>query len=150
MTPTIALCPDERKTLLDYLRKHPDPHLRLRAHIILLLSDGYTWALITAVLFCSSRTIARWKGRFDEGRVPALLGLPLGAPRRLAAHRADTVVPWVRGSTPPAPSASSAAAGVVRRWRCCWDASTGSGSAARPSAAGGWRRTSSGGGHGRC
>jgi transposase len=102
LTPTIALCPDERKTLLDYLRKHPDPHLRLRAHIILLLADGSTWALITAVLFCSSRTIARWKGRFDEGRVPALLGRPPGAPCRLAAHWADTVVEWVRGSTPRA------------------------------------------------
>jgi hypothetical protein len=45
LTPTIALCPDERKTLLDYLRTHPDPHLRLRAHIILLLADGYTWAI---------------------------------------------------------------------------------------------------------
>jgi putative transposase len=112
LTPTIALCPDERKTLLDYLRKHPDPHLRLRAHIILLLADGYTWTLITAVLFCSSRTIARWKGRFDQGRVPALLGLPPGAPRRLATHWADTVVQWVRGSTPRA-------FGFFRsRWSC--------------------------------
>jgi putative transposase len=112
LTPTIALRPDERKTLLDYLRTHPDPHLRLRAHIILLLADGYTWALITAVLFCSSRTIARWKGRFDEGRVPALLGLPPGAPRRLAAHWTDLVVEWVRGSTPRA-------FGFFRsRWSC--------------------------------
>lgn len=33
--------------------------MRLRAHIILLLAQGYSWALISAVLFCSTRTIAR-------------------------------------------------------------------------------------------
>jgi hypothetical protein len=59
LSSTISLSHAERNTLLDHLRQSPDPHLRLRAHIILLLADGYTWALITAVLFCSSRTVAR-------------------------------------------------------------------------------------------
>ncbi len=47
--------------------------MRLRAHIILLLADGYAWALITAVLFCSTATIARWKEHFECGGVVALL-----------------------------------------------------------------------------
>ena len=64
MPSTISLSPDDRKTLLQHLRSSPDPQLRLRAHIVLLLADGHTWALITTVLYCSSRTIYRWKDRF--------------------------------------------------------------------------------------
>jgi putative transposase len=97
---SIVLYPDERKTLLDYLRCHPDPRLRLRAHIILLLADGHTWATICAVLYCSSRTIDRWQTRFRSGRTDALLGLAAGAPRRLAARWAALVVAWVTTKTP--------------------------------------------------
>jgi transposase len=85
----------ERAALLDYLRRAHDPALRARAHIILLLADGHAWSLITAVLFCSSRTIARWQDRFLRGRVPALLGRPRGAPARLGQRWRDLVVDWV-------------------------------------------------------
>src|ERR1700729_3365879 len=73
MSSSISLRPDERKTLLHYYRHPADPALRLRAHLILLLADGYTGAAIADVCYCSSRTIARWHARFHEGRVPALL-----------------------------------------------------------------------------
>lgn len=109
---SITLTADERRTLLDYLRHHPDPQLRLRAHLILLLADGYTWELITAVLYCSSCTIARWKGRFVDGRVPALLGLLPGPVPRLADHWQRRVVDWVTHQTPRA-------FGFFRsRWSC--------------------------------
>jgi putative transposase len=98
----IYLTSDERKVLLDYLRHHPNPQLRLRAHVILLLADGYAWATIAAVLYCSSRTIARWKERFVADRVPALFGQPRGAPRQLAAHWASVLVTWVTTTTPRA------------------------------------------------
>src|SRR3954470_5028054 len=81
---SITLRSDERQTLLDYLRRHPDPQLRLRAHIILLLADGHTWATMVAELYSSSRTIVRCQQRYQQARVPALLGLAPGAPRRLA------------------------------------------------------------------
>src|SRR5262249_1030752 len=61
-----------------------DPELRLRAHIILLLADGHGWAAVAAVLYCSSRTIARWKGRFEQGRLDGLLGDAPGPKPRLA------------------------------------------------------------------
>ena len=51
-----------------------DPRVRLRAHVILLLSEGYAWSLICAVLFCSTATIARWKGRFEAEGIDGLLG----------------------------------------------------------------------------
>ena len=74
---------DDRNTLLGFYRRHPDPRARQRAHI-LLLADGYAWALIAAVLFTSPDTIARWKGRFEQGGAAAALGLPPGR-RRSAA-----------------------------------------------------------------
>ena len=78
MDGTIALRRSERKTLLDHYRRHPDPAVRLRAHLLLLLAAGYPWATIVAVLFCSTRTIARWKRRFEQGGVPAVLGIQAG------------------------------------------------------------------------
>src|SRR5262245_61678400 len=101
MTASISLSASERNTLLDYYRAGHDPQLRLRAHLILLLADGYSWALIAAVLYCSSATIARWQQRFTDGRVPALLGAPRGRPP-LAAHWAALVVDWVGRLTPRA------------------------------------------------
>src|SRR5947209_1227525 len=95
MKVSISLNPDERTTLLDWLRCHFRPELRQRAHIILLLADGHSWAAITRVLYCSSRTIDRWQKRFTQGRVPALLGQQPGAPRRFAAHLVALVVGWV-------------------------------------------------------
>src|SRR5262249_37625533 len=110
----IPLAPDERATLLEYLRRSTEPTLRARAHMILLLADGYSWALITAVLFCSSRTLARWQQRFQQGRVPALLGQPRGAPTRLGPRWCALVVDWVTQHTPRA-------FGFFRsRWCCAW------------------------------
>jgi transposase len=112
MKDSISLTAAERNTLLDHLRRAPDPDLRLRAHIILLLADGFTWATIAAVLYCSSRTIARWKGRFEAGRADALLGLRRGAPARLAARWAALAVRWVTQMTPRA-------FGFLRSRWCC-------------------------------
>ncbi len=100
MKHSISLTSDERNTLLDHLRRAPDPDLRLRAHIILLLADGHTWATLTTVLYCSSRTITRWKKRFQQGRLDALLGHRRGAPVRLAAHWAALAVAWVTQKLP--------------------------------------------------
>jgi transposase len=81
-------------------RRSPDPALRLRAHIILLLSEGYAWALITAVLFCSSATIATWKKRFEEGGVEGLHGQARGRRPRLSLAWAATAAGWVRHYCP--------------------------------------------------
>jgi putative transposase len=112
MISSITLTTDERNTLLDYLRRHSQPQFRLRAHIILLLADGHPWELIRAVLFCSTRTIARWKDRFEQGRVAALLGQPRGAPLRFATYLLGIVIAWVTQKTPRA-------FGFLRsRWSC--------------------------------
>ena len=111
MSSTISLSASDRKSLLHYLRSSPDPQLRLRAHIILLLADGHTWALIATVLFCSSRTIDRWKDRFEHGGIAALLGRPSSTPL-FAARWPWVIATWVLTQTPRA-------FGFLRsRWNC--------------------------------
>jgi transposase len=81
-------------------RSTPDPALRLRAQIILLLADGHPWALIAAVLFCSTATISRWKRRFEAGGVESLAGEPRGRKARLCPAWAATALGWVRHRFP--------------------------------------------------
>jgi transposase len=103
MTASISLRPGERNTLLDLYRcRFYDPELRLRAHIILLLADGHSWATVAAVLYCSSRTIARWKGRFEQGRLDALRSGAPGPKPHLDHGWAGVVADWVLNSTPRA------------------------------------------------
>ena len=76
MDGSIVLGCGQRKRLLEIYRgkeANVPAEARLRAHVILLLADGQPWSLIAAVLFCSTATIARWKGRFEAGGVEALL-----------------------------------------------------------------------------
>jgi transposase len=97
---SIPLTEDQRNTLLDHYRRDPDPQVRLRAHILLLLAAGYPWATIAAVLFTSPATIARWKRRFDAGGVDEVLGRPRGRPRSAAWAWAAVVVAWVLARRP--------------------------------------------------
>src|SRR5436305_9046140 len=100
MSSSITLNADERNTLLDFYRRHPDPALRLRAHIIPLLADGVAWATITTLLYCSSRTVARWQRRFHDGRVDALLGQTPGRVRRCTAAVLAELLGWVTQKVP--------------------------------------------------
>jgi len=92
---SIPLTADDRNTLLDHLRRDPDPQVRLRAHILLLLAGGYSWATIAAVLFTSPDTIARWSGRFRHGGVDEVLGRTRGRRRSAAWAWVAVVVAWV-------------------------------------------------------
>src|SRR5215831_19078181 len=92
---SIHLTAEDRNALLDHYRRDPDPQVRLRAHILLLLAGGYAWATIAAVLFTSPDTIARWKRRFEAGGAGAVLGRQRGRRRSAAWAWAATVVAWV-------------------------------------------------------
>jgi transposase len=108
----ISLTAHGRNTLLDYYRAHPDPQVRLRAHILLLLAAGYTWGAVAAVLFTSPDTIARWKGRSEQGGLGAVLGHPRGRKASAACAWAAAVVVWVLTRRP-------AEFGFARsRWSC--------------------------------
>jgi transposase len=112
MTSSIVLSPDERKTLLLWYRATPDPQLRLRSHLVLLLADGWAWRDIAAGLYCSSETIARWQDRFDRYRLAGLRGDAPGRRPRFAAVWAALVVGWVLTRRP-------GDFGLVRSRWCC-------------------------------
>jgi transposase len=99
MASSIQLWGTQRKALLQLYRKHAAPAVRLRAHIILLLADGHAWAVITALLFCSSRTIDRWQSRFRRGGVAALTDSHYGTSPRIQQW-AQTAVRWVTRRSP--------------------------------------------------
>jgi transposase len=82
MRPSLSLKPTQRKTLLRYYHRHPDPALRQRAHIILVLAAGHPWRRITSVLYCSDDKIAHWKRRFEEAGVDGLFDPPRGSRAR--------------------------------------------------------------------
>jgi putative transposase len=112
MDGSVSLGRAERKRLLEVYRKHPDPAVRQRAHVVLLLADGWSWSSIVSVLYCSTRTIARWKQRFLEGGVDALLEERRGRRSPFAAWILGMVVGWVTTHWPRD-------FGFVRsRWSC--------------------------------
>ena len=100
MDGSIHLKPSERKSLLEHYRKSADPTIRLRAHILLLLADGYRWSQITAMLYTSPSTIRRWKDRFRRGGLEAVLESQRGRPTVFLYWWAALVVRWVTEKTP--------------------------------------------------
>jgi putative transposase len=100
MPKTFSLSATQRDELLDIYRKDTDPELRFRAHILLLLGEGYAWGTIEAVLFCSSRTVDRWLKRFRAEGVAGLTGRKRGRPFRLGLGWVALLISWVTTKTP--------------------------------------------------
>ena len=96
----LDLAPEQRTRLLDLYRNSPDPEVRFRSHILLLLGDGHTWATVATLLFCSSRTIDRWAKRFHAGGVEAVAGHKPGRRPRLDASWVKLAVEWVTEKAP--------------------------------------------------
>jgi putative transposase len=97
---SIHLTAVQRQELLADYRGTADPDIRLRAHILLLLADGYPWATVSAVLFCSLSTISRWKRRFAKEGVAAVAGKTCGRRRSSVHVWAAVVVRWVLTLSP--------------------------------------------------
>ncbi len=93
-------------------RKDPDPELRSRAHILLLLAGGHTWDTVEAMLFWSSRAVDRWPKRFQAEGIAGRTGRKRGRPVRLGLGWVALLVPWVTTTTP-------GDFGLLRsRWSC--------------------------------
>jgi putative transposase len=66
---SIAITPAERKDLILRMKREMKPSRRLRMHIVLLASEGYSPTEISRALFCSRTTVYAIAGRFlREGR----------------------------------------------------------------------------------
>src|SRR5688500_3743446 len=96
----LRLTPADRRDLLDLVRRSPEPAVRLRSHLLVLLADGHPWVTVAAALFCSTSTIARWMGRFEAGGVDAVLGRPRGRKRSGVHVWAGLVGRWVLALSP--------------------------------------------------
>ncbi|HJY84826.1 MAG TPA: helix-turn-helix domain-containing protein [Candidatus Binatia bacterium] len=90
----------ERQALLEQYRQGANSRVRLRAHSLLLLTQGHWWALIAGVLFCSTRTIARWKRRVETEGISAILGPPFPPTARLGMWGSEVVAHWVLKYSP--------------------------------------------------
>ena len=100
MDGSIGLKPKDHKVLLELYRKSPDPALRLRAHVLLLLADGHAWSAIVTMLFTSPRTISRCQRRFQQDGIDSVFGAKRGRPAVLVAWWVAIVVRWVIQKTP--------------------------------------------------
>ena len=99
-TCSVTLDARQRQALLDRYCKDPDSEVRFRAHLLLLLADGDTWATVAPILFWSSRTIDRWVKRYQQQGIEALGGQKRGRPFRFDASWIQIVVDWVSAHTP--------------------------------------------------
>jgi transposase len=98
MDGSIRLSARERNVLLKEVRRGSDPERRLRAHLLLLLNDGWSWNVIVSVLFTSSSTINRWQKRYLAGGLKAIL-----EPKRQTSLRQwwiVFVIQWVTLKSP--------------------------------------------------
>lgn len=100
MDGSVSLGRSERKRVMALFRTHPDPDVRRRTHIVLLLADGRSWSTIASTLYCSSRTIDRWKKRFAEGGLDALLEERRGRRSSFGAALVAMIVGWVTTCRP--------------------------------------------------
>jgi transposase len=97
---SVTLDARQRQALLDRYRRDPDPEVRSRCHILLLLADGYTWEQVGAALYCSSRTIDRWVKRFHEEGLEAVAGHQPGRRFRFDLGGLAVVIDWVTTKLP--------------------------------------------------
>src|SRR5713226_1093921 len=100
MATSICMTPTQRQALVEQYRKGTNPRVRLRAHIVLLLAQGYSWATIAGVLFCSTRTIARWKTRVESESIGAVLAPSPQAASWLNMGWSALVASWVTERSP--------------------------------------------------
>lgn len=100
MTRSVILDARQRRVLLDRYRHDPDPDVRSRCHILLLLADGYTWEDVGAIRYCSSRTIDRWVKRFQEEGLEAVAGHQPGRRFRFGIGCLAVVLYWVNTQLP--------------------------------------------------
>lgn len=100
MKRSLDLTPEQRTGLLDLYRGSPDPDVRFRSPILLLLGEGHTWVTVATLLYCGSRTIDRWVKRFHAEGVESVAGHKPGRRPRLDPSWIKLAAEWVTEKTP--------------------------------------------------
>jgi len=74
MEGSIRLSANDRKTLIKVYRGSGPANVARRAHVLLLLAEGWSYRQIMSGLFASSELVASVRSRFERGGVAAVLG----------------------------------------------------------------------------
>jgi putative transposase len=97
MDGSIALSVEQRKILLNLLRSATDVRMSRRAHVVLLLADGYSHRDIRAVAYVSFDFIADCARRFREGSIEERCTM---APERPEPAWLESVLEWLLEKSP--------------------------------------------------
>lgn len=127
--PPLVLSKPERAALLRWLQlPSTSPAIALRCRIVLACAQGPANAVVARELGVSARVVGRWRGRFLEGRLPALRDRPRsGAPRSITEQQVRLVQQATFTEPPPngrrwtkrdmAARTGISASSVTRIWR---------------------------------
>jgi transposase len=101
-TAPLLLDPESREKLLLMARRPKTAqHLALRARIVLRCAEHRTNADVAQELRCTMQTVGKWRERFIEGGIEALVDEPRpGAPRKITDAKVEEVVTQTLESTP--------------------------------------------------
>ena len=102
---SITIAPIERKDLIVRMKRESRPSRRLRMHIVLLASEGYSPTKIARILFCSRTTVYAIVGRFvregqkafDDRKRRGPAPLVESSAQKLIEDLTEGVVPTERG-----------------------------------------------------
>src|SRR5580698_1034872 len=109
----IELTAEEREELTRWSKSRTLPAGDvLKARLILALADGKSYSAVEAELNTSRPKIARWKARFEEGRIVGLEGRHKGSRVRKAT---PAVQAWLLKKTQQKPGDGSTT-GHAGRW----------------------------------
>jgi putative transposase len=91
---SITLTQQQRKDLIRVMKRETKPSRRLRMHIALLASDGFSPTQISRVLYCSRTTVYALVERFveGEGRMGAFEDRPRRGPKPLLGKPTEEYV----------------------------------------------------------
>src|SRR5215210_3276177 len=98
---SIAIAPQERKDLIQKMKRERRPSRRLRMHIVLLWAEGRSPTEISRVLFCSRTTVYAVAARFIREGPAAFNDRKMRGPKPLLKESANEHIERLLEEEPP-------------------------------------------------
>jgi hypothetical protein len=112
----ITIAPTEHKDLIVRMKRESRPSRRLRMHIVLLASEGYSATKIARILFCSRTTVYAIVGRFVREGQKAFDDRRRRGPVPLVERSAQKLVEDLTKGWYPLSVVGCVRAGVASSW----------------------------------
>ena len=113
---SIAITSAERKDLISLMKREIKPSRRLRMHIVLFASEGYSPTEISRTLFCSRTTVYAIAGRFVHEGPEAFEDRSRRGPAPLVEISAQKLVEDLTEKCCPLSVVGCVRAGVASSW----------------------------------